>query len=349
MLLVAFSVGSLLASLLTTCMCFFSSRKSAAHKAEREAALHVQAERAAAAAARGEAPTLLQRLSGNSTASSAPGLHRDSLREPLLTSIPEHDSDAALPVAALPPQQLEEVPRCVQTFLERAVRDDRPWKLFTLTQLGQMKMDPKGGWKEATATQLACPLEPAFVWSATASLAPFVTLRGCDSFVDNSGECAWHLWGSVPAASAAGREVDRTLHLRWLADAACFPQALVPSRFLRWEQVPGESNEAEAVLTYGGLTVRAVFTFDRFGRVVRLRTRDALRRLSNGGYELGEWRVAYSGHMLFGLTPQGPVIHEEMATMAGIHIPTNMEQSWVLPDGSRWVYARLTVAKVTAE
>lgn len=35
--------------------------------------------------------------------------------------------------------------------------------------------------------------------------------------------------------------------------------------------------------------------------------------------------------------------------MAGIHIPTNMEQSWVLPDGSRWVYARLTVAKVTAE
>lgn len=64
--------------------------------------------------------------------------------------------------------------------------------------------------------------------------------------------------------------------------------------------LPFAAAEAEAVLTYGGLTVRAVFTFDRFGRVVRLRTRDALRRLSNGGYELGEWRVAYSGHMLFG-------------------------------------------------
>lgn len=58
--------------------------------------------------------------------------------------------------------------------------------------------------------------------------------------------------------------------------------------------------EAEAVLTYGGACVRATFTFDRFGRVARMSSRDFLRRLPSGAFEAGEWQVAYSGHMLFG-------------------------------------------------
>jgi len=55
-----------------------------------------------------------------------------------------------------------------------------------------------------------------------------------------------------------------------------------------------------AVLSYGGITVRATFTFDRFGRVARVTSRDFLRRLPNGRFEEGEWTVSYSGHMLFG-------------------------------------------------
>lgn len=109
------------------------------------------------------------------------------------------------------------------------------------------------------------------------------------------------------------------------AEAVCFPQALRPSRFLRWEAVKGEPQgersigtaagqggstgatecrvgtklmlaalvfftlstphrqtalpslplpptpEAEAVLTHAGVCVRATFTFDRWGRVARMR------------------------------------------------------------------------------
>ena len=58
--------------------------------------------------------------------------------------------------------------------------------------------------------------------------------------------------------------------------------------------------EAEAVLTYGGACVRATFTFDRFARVARLRSRDFLRRLPSGAYEAGTLECRYSGHMLFG-------------------------------------------------
>ncbi|KAI3423894.1 hypothetical protein D9Q98_009728 [Chlorella vulgaris] len=211
-------------------------------------------------------------------------------------------------------------------------------------------MDEKGSWKECTATQRACPLEPAFVWTATANLAPLVTVKGCDSLVDNTGFCSWLLWGSVPAASGGGREVEQSLRLRWLAEAVCFPQALLPSRFLRWEAVEGQEQEAEAVLTYGGVCVRAIFRFDRFDRAASMRTRDFLRRRSNGTFDAdGEWRVDYSGHMLFGLSRQGPVTHAELSTPLGIHIPTQINASWVFPDGTRFSSARFTIAKVTAE
>lgn len=48
------------------------------------------------------------------------------------------------------------------------------------------------------------------------------------------------------------------------------------------------------------------------------------------------------------LSPQGPVMQEEIATHAGVFVPTNLEAAWVLPDGSRWVYAKMHVDKVTA-
>lgn len=37
----------------------------------------------------------------------------------------------------------------------------------------------------------------------------------------------------------------------------------------------------------------------------------------------------------------------EVATHAGVFVPTNVESAWVRPDGFRWKTAELTVAKIT--
>lgn len=42
-------------------------------------------------------------------------------------------------------------------------------------------------------------------------------------------------------------------------------------------------------------------------------------------------------------------MQEEIATNAGVFIPTNVEAAWVPPSGERFTYAQFTVAKVTAE
>ncbi|KAI7841479.1 hypothetical protein COHA_004873 [Chlorella ohadii] len=335
-------LGAFLACLLPGCMCFFNARRYAAERDARVRDLEAQAARAAAAAERGDAPPPPP---PRPAPTSQPRLSRDSLRAPLLDTISEDASDAG---AQQPVQAWDELPACVKTFLSKAVRDGRRFKMFTLLQTGRMKLDPKGGWKHTNAVQRACALEPAFVWTATASLAPLVTVKGCDSLVNGSGYCSWQLWGSVAAAAGGGPEVEQSLRVRWLAEAPCFPPALQPSLFLRWEEVKGEPQQAQAVLSWGGPPVRATFTFDRWGRVARCSSHDFLRRLPDGSFEQGEWQVAYSGHMLFGLSPQGPVMQEEIATHAGVFVPTNVEAAWVMPDSSRWVYAQMTVSKVTA-
>lgn len=332
-------------------MCFFSRRRFQQQQERQVAELKQQATAAAAqaeAVAAGSALPAPRRCRRPSDPAAAATPSVDPLRAPLLQPICEDDTEAE-PGAPPRVQSHDELPSCVNMFLGRAIRDGRTFKLFTLNHLGRMKLDVNGSWKEATATQYACPLEPAFVWSTTASLAPLVPIKGCDSFVEGEGHCAWHLWGAVPTATGSGREVDQSLLVRWLAEAVCFPQALQPSTFLRWEPVKGQNNEAVAVLTYGGLTVRATFLFDSFARAVRVTTHDFLRRLPSGAFEQGEWTVSYSGHMLFGLSPQGDVMQEELATYAGVFIPTNMEATWQLPDGSRWQYAQLTVGRVVAD
>jgi hypothetical protein len=53
--------------------------------------------------------------------------------------------------------------------------------------------------------------------------------------------------------------------------------------------------------------------------------------------------------LLSRLSRQGPVTHAELSTPLGIHIPTQINASWVFPDGTRFSSARFTIAKVTAE
>lgn len=125
--------------------CFFKGRR-VEEEAKKQEQLAAQAKRAADG---GDSAHRLARLSSGS---SGP-LRRDSLREPLLQRIPEDAPDAA--TDALPPQQPGELPPCVHRYLARAVRDERLFKLVTLHQIGRLKLDLKGGWKEATATEVS--------------------------------------------------------------------------------------------------------------------------------------------------------------------------------------------------
>lgn len=120
-------------------------------------------------------------------------------------------------------------------------------------------------------------------------------------------------WGRGQAAPACRLHLPADRTPACLAYLAAHCRCLRIGSFLFWCTQPASQSTncspaphhqhpavAEAVLTYGGGCVRATFTFDRFGRVARMRSSDFLRRLPSGAFEAGEWQIGYSGHMLFG-------------------------------------------------
>lgn len=120
--------GTLLVVLSASLTCLFSRRTHQAETDKKVAKLRATADRASAAAngshpARGGVP--LPGWSPATAAAVSAELRRNSLRTPLLSSIPEDNLDAS---PELPVQQLEELPMVVQRFLAKSIRDGRPFK-----------------------------------------------------------------------------------------------------------------------------------------------------------------------------------------------------------------------------
>ena len=91
---------------------------------------------------------------------------------------------------------------------------------------------------------------------------------GTESLLQGEGGMEWRLWGAWRVASARGAAVGRAARVRWLSEATAFPQALLPSAFLRWEAVEGRADQGRAVVDYMGERVAATFTFDARHNVV---------------------------------------------------------------------------------
>lgn len=129
-LTITWSIIGALCAALGSALCL-RGRRAAAELQQRVAALEAQASRAVAAAERGEAAALLPaRRAGAAAATAVAALHRDSLRAPLLGAIHEGAEDGGPEAAAdlQAPQAHDELPRCVQRFLNKAVRDGRRFK-----------------------------------------------------------------------------------------------------------------------------------------------------------------------------------------------------------------------------
>jgi len=134
------------------------------------------------------------------------------------------------------------LPTCVQSYLAHSIRDTRLFRLFTLGQRLQLRFTPSAPWRDMCATNHACPLKPAFLFRGSVRMGPLTSATGYECLLQGHGYANWRLWGIMQVSRHAGELADRAAHTRWLAEAACFPQALYPSHFLRWEQIQGRAN-----------------------------------------------------------------------------------------------------------
>ena len=116
-----------------------------------------------------------------------------------------------------------------------------------------------------TASHVAGPGTPRFVWRAQVRVLPLVHLSVVDSLADGVGSGRVSLLGIKLAGAEGTPEMHSGALYRYLAEAVWYPTALVPSERLKW--TPIDEHKALATLTDRGTAVSLEFRFGATGEV----------------------------------------------------------------------------------
>lgn len=219
----------------------------------------------------------------------------------------------------------ESLPEPVARYFRAVADGDLPHvQYMRLRQTGVFKLgEDESSWTPFHATQHITLHAPGFVWDARFQLPP---IRVRDAYVSGHGTMLVRLPGVATLVDEHDKdELDRGALLRYLAEAAWFPMALLPSGRLRWSAV--DDRAARATLIDGEVEVSATFRFDNDGDIVGV-SAERFREVE-GNYVLTPWRGRFWNH----------------ASHNGLRIPTSGEVAWILPEGEL-VYWRATVSDI---
>lgn len=156
------------------------------------------------------------------------------------------------------------------------------------------------------------------------------TIRMADSYIAGNGLLKASLQGLLTMADMqGGGDIARGEFMRYFAEAAWYPTALLPSQGVRWAAVDDRS--ANATLVDGPLTLTLLFRFDDFGLI------ESFRAESRGGM-VGKrmvqapWEGRFSNYQV----------------RDGMSVPLAGEVAWMRPEG-RKVYFRGAVTQLSYE
>jgi hypothetical protein len=243
------------------------------------------------------------------------------------------ESIAALKEAAVAEQRSsaaaasEPLPDIVRRFAERN-GGRRGAATVLLRQRVQMRLGPDSAFFDVDATHLAGTRVPAFVWEATATMAMVVPIRVVDSYVGGQGLLEVRAAGFLQMAHATGPESDLGEMMRFLAELAWNPDAILNATALAWRQIDDRTAEVSAPTAGGIARVRQIF--DAQGDIVGIEANDR-PYLVDGQSRPTRWIGRFSDYTQFG----------------AYRIPRNGEIAWDLPEGE-YVYWRGTITSFSA-
>lgn len=214
-------------------------------------------------------------------------------------------------------RELEGLPVPVQRYLARVLRDGQPLaEEVRLAHRGELAANARGGgWRPFRSKQRVVLRRPGFVWDARIGMLPGLPVHVHDAYVAGEGILCARLFGLLPLTELRGRgEVARGELLRFLAEAAWYPAALLPSRGVAWSAL-GE-REALATLTDGEVSASLAFRFGADGLVRSVRCEDRGRALE-GSIVPTPWEGRWLAY----------------AERGGSLVPVRAEVAWILPEG----------------
>lgn len=246
---------------------------------------------------------------------------------------------AALASARMPmwptaydPRELEGLPPPVQRYFRAALTPGQP-------MVAQARVEHAGSfnlsedaeqWRGFTSTQLVVVRRPGFDWDARIALLPGASVLVHDAYVDGEGILQASLSGLLTLASLRGTpQLAEGELMRFLAEAAWYPTALLPSQGVRWE--PVDDSSAKATFRDGGTVVTLLFGFGEDGLIATVRA-EARGRTVKGATVPTPWQGRFWNY----------------ETRDGMRVPLDGEVAWLLPDGPK-PYWRGSIQRMTHE
>ena len=161
-----------------------------------------------------------------------------------------------------------------------------------LRQTGKMRESADSAWMKFEARQRIELADCAFEWSA--QTGPLGVVRVDDIFRNGGGCLAVKLFGLFSVAGAAKSvSLDRGELVRYLAELAWAPDAIVCNRALRWRELGDRRLIVSA--GEGGRRAEVEITLDQEGRIAEVFAADRPRAVGDS-FEPSAWRGAFSDY-----------------------------------------------------
>jgi len=181
---------------------------------------------------------------------------------------------------------------------------------FNMSETGEQ-------WRSFTSTQRVITRRPGFDWEARVAMMPGLTVRVHDAYIAGEGILHASLFGLVSLVNLRGTpEVAQGELMRFFAETAWYPTALLPSQGVQWEPVNDAS--AKATLKDGETTLTMLFRFNEDGLIASMRA-EARGRTVAGAVIPTPWEGRWSNYKL----------------RDGMLIPLEGEVAWILPEGPK--------------
>jgi hypothetical protein len=215
-------------------------------------------------------------------------------------------------------REIEGLPAPVQRYFRAVLTDGQAVvSAVTVDHSGTFNMSATAQqWKTFTSNQRIVTRRPGFDWDARIMLLPGVPVRIHDAYVAGVGTLHGEILGLIPVVDVPNTtELARGELMRFFAEAAWYPTALLPSQGVRWEAVDDQS--ARATLTDGELALTMTFRFHAADGLI-----DTVRAESRGRMVDGKTTgVPWQGRF------------RDYAVRGGMRVPLQGEAAWILPQG----------------
>lgn len=230
------------------------------------------------------------------------------------------------------PGELEGLPPPVARYLRTALKPGQPIiEAVNIDHAGSFNMSESGeSWKPFTSKQRVVVRRPGFVWDARVSMLPGLRVHVHDAYVAGEGILHPAIAGLFTLIDLRGTpEVARGEFMRYVAETAWYPTALLPSQGAVWETI--DTTSARVTLKDDAVAITLTMRFNADGLVESARAHARGRTVGTQVIDT-PWEGRWSNY----------------AERNGMKVPLEGEVAWLTAEG-RKPYWRAKVERVSYE